>query len=134
MTFSLTQLEEARRALDAPLFADVTGDAAVSFEFFPPKTAKMEETLWSAIETLSSWESTRSSWKERWDAYVTAPSSRLQVDAVFPGVVARRWPGVRVVIASGSPVEAEGLPASTRLLPKPFAPAALLREVAGLLA
>jgi methylenetetrahydrofolate reductase (NADPH) len=53
MTFSLTQLEEARRALDAPLFADVTGDAAVSFEFFPPKTAKMEETLWSAIETLA---------------------------------------------------------------------------------
>ena len=46
------QLEEARRALDAPLFADLAGDAAVSFEFFPPKTEKMEETLWSAIQTL----------------------------------------------------------------------------------
>lgn len=53
MTFSLTQLEEARRALDAPLFADLAGDAAVSFEFFPPKTAKMEETLWNAIHMLA---------------------------------------------------------------------------------
>jgi methylenetetrahydrofolate reductase (NADPH) len=49
----LSQLEEARRALDAPLFADVAGDAAVSFEFFPPKTEKMEETLWSSIQTLA---------------------------------------------------------------------------------
>lgn len=48
----LGQLEEARRALDAPLFADLAGDAAVSFEFFPPKSEKMEETLWSAIQTL----------------------------------------------------------------------------------
>jgi len=36
-----------------PLFADVAGDVAVSFEFFPPKTEKMEETLWASIETLS---------------------------------------------------------------------------------
>lgn len=49
----LSQLEEARRALDTPLFADVGGDAAVSFEFFPPKTEKMEETLWQSIQTLS---------------------------------------------------------------------------------
>ena len=53
MTLSLVQLEEARRALDAPLFADVAGDAAVSFEFFPPKTEKMEATLWDAVQTLS---------------------------------------------------------------------------------
>ena len=46
------QLEEARRALDTPLFADLAGDAAVSFEFFPPKTEKMEESLWGAIQTL----------------------------------------------------------------------------------
>jgi methylenetetrahydrofolate reductase (NADPH) len=49
---SLAQLEEARRALDAPLFADVGGDADVSFEFFPPKTEKMEETLWQSVQTL----------------------------------------------------------------------------------
>src|SRR5262249_27764354 len=28
------------------------GDIAVSFEFFPPKTEKMEEALWSAIRRL----------------------------------------------------------------------------------
>lgn len=53
MSVSIAQMEEARRALDAPLFADLAGDCQVSFEFFPPKTAKMEETLWSAIETLA---------------------------------------------------------------------------------
>jgi methylenetetrahydrofolate reductase (NADPH) len=53
MTLSLAQLEEARRALGAPLFADLAGDAQVSFEFFPPKSEKMEETLWQSIETLS---------------------------------------------------------------------------------
>lgn len=53
MTFTLTQLEEARRALDAPMFGDLSGDAHVSFEFFPPKNAKMEETLWSSIQTLA---------------------------------------------------------------------------------
>lgn len=53
MTLTLSQLEEARRALDAPLFADLAGDAAVSFEFFPPKTEKMEEALWQAILALS---------------------------------------------------------------------------------
>ena len=39
--------------LAAPLFADVAGDIEVSFEFFPPKTEKMEETLWDSIQTLS---------------------------------------------------------------------------------
>jgi methylenetetrahydrofolate reductase (NADPH) len=53
MSFSLSQLEEARRALDAPLYADLAGDAQVSFEFFPPKTEKMEETLWEAVQTLA---------------------------------------------------------------------------------
>ena len=52
MTFSIPQLEEARRALDAPLFADLAGDMGVSFEFFPPKSEKMEEQLWGAIKTL----------------------------------------------------------------------------------
>jgi methylenetetrahydrofolate reductase (NADPH) len=35
-----------------PLFADVAGDIDVSFEFFPPKTEKMEQTLWESIKTL----------------------------------------------------------------------------------
>lgn len=52
MILSVAQLEEARRALDAPLFADLAGDAAVSFEFFPPKTEKMDAQLWEAITTL----------------------------------------------------------------------------------
>jgi methylenetetrahydrofolate reductase (NADPH) len=52
MKFTVEQLHEARRALDDPLFADLAGDAQVSFEFFPPKTDKMAETLWSSIKTL----------------------------------------------------------------------------------
>ena len=35
-----------------PLFEDVAGDIAVSFEFFPPKTEKMEQTLWESVKTL----------------------------------------------------------------------------------
>ena len=53
MTLSVNQLEEARLALDTPLYADVAGDMDVSFEFFPPKTEKMEATLWQSIATLS---------------------------------------------------------------------------------
>jgi methylenetetrahydrofolate reductase (NADPH) len=37
----------------APLFAEARGDIAVSFEFFPPKTDAMGETLWRSIETLA---------------------------------------------------------------------------------
>ena len=40
-------------AAHAPLFAEARGDIAVSFEFFPPKTEKMAETLWESIETLA---------------------------------------------------------------------------------
>ena len=53
MTMTFAQLEEARRAIDAPMFADLAGDAQVSFEFFPPKTEAMEQTLWASIETLA---------------------------------------------------------------------------------
>jgi len=35
-----------------PLFAEARGDIQVSFEFFPPKTEKMEQTLWESIKTL----------------------------------------------------------------------------------
>jgi len=37
----------------APLFAAAKGDIALSFEFFPPKSDKMAETLWASIETLA---------------------------------------------------------------------------------
>jgi methylenetetrahydrofolate reductase (NADPH) len=53
MTLSFPSIEEARRAWQAPLYADLAGDVDVSFEFFPPKTEKMEEQLWSAIQTLT---------------------------------------------------------------------------------
>ncbi len=36
-----------------PLFAEARGDIAVSFEFFPPKTEKMADTLWESILTLA---------------------------------------------------------------------------------
>ena len=35
-----------------PLFAEARGDIAVSFEFFPPRTEKMADTLWESIKTL----------------------------------------------------------------------------------
>ncbi len=53
MNDSINQREEARRAHDAPLFADMAGDIDVSFEFFPPKTEKMEATLWDSIQALA---------------------------------------------------------------------------------
>jgi methylenetetrahydrofolate reductase (NADPH) len=36
-----------------PLFAEARGDIAVSFEFFPPKSETMAETLWQSIQTLA---------------------------------------------------------------------------------
>ena len=36
-----------------PLFSEARGDIAVSFEFFPPKTDKMAETLWESVQTLA---------------------------------------------------------------------------------
>jgi methylenetetrahydrofolate reductase (NADPH) len=53
MTDNAHQLAELRRAHASPLFADVSGDIGISFEFFPPKTEKMEEQLWSSVESLS---------------------------------------------------------------------------------
>jgi methylenetetrahydrofolate reductase (NADPH) len=50
---SVEKMPEARRALATPMFADLAGDAQVSFEFFPPKTEKMEETLWDSVQTLA---------------------------------------------------------------------------------
>ena len=41
-----------RLSAHRPLFAEAHGDIEVSFEFFPPKTEKMEQTLWESIKTL----------------------------------------------------------------------------------
>lgn len=45
--------EMLARAADASLFADLPGDIEISFEFFPPKTEKMAQTLWNSVETLA---------------------------------------------------------------------------------
>ena len=49
----MTLNDPTHNAPIGPLYADLAGDARVSFEFFPPKTEKMEAQLWSAIETLA---------------------------------------------------------------------------------
>ena len=38
---------------DAGASGNITGDIAVSFEFFPPKTEKMEAALWDSIGRLA---------------------------------------------------------------------------------
>ena len=49
----MNRQREAAIAGHAPLFAAARGDIAVSFEFFPPKSETMAETLWQSIETLA---------------------------------------------------------------------------------
>jgi methylenetetrahydrofolate reductase (NADPH) len=46
--------EEERRAVRAglPVAAPLPKDVSVSFEFFPPKTEQMEETLWASLKRL----------------------------------------------------------------------------------
>ncbi|WP_262695931.1 methylenetetrahydrofolate reductase [Kordiimonas aquimaris] len=41
-------------ARSGSLFASPIADANISFEFFPPKTPKMEDTLWTSIKKLES--------------------------------------------------------------------------------
>lgn len=41
-----------REALNQSL-AELNGQINVSFEFFPPRTSEMEETLWQSIDRLS---------------------------------------------------------------------------------
>ena len=53
MTLSHTPPPLAPVAADAPPFAGLAGDIAVSFEFFPPKTEAMELQLWEAISALA---------------------------------------------------------------------------------
>jgi len=48
-----TTLLEAPAIPDTPLYADMSGDAQVSFEFFPPRTEKLEDQLWQSIAALT---------------------------------------------------------------------------------
>ncbi|MEE4287970.1 MAG: methylenetetrahydrofolate reductase [NAD(P)H] [Erythrobacter sp.] len=52
MNPTFDELREHRTALDEPLFSGLPGDIDVSFEFFPPKTEKMEAQLWNAVVEL----------------------------------------------------------------------------------
>ena len=52
MSPTVEQMREAQLALESPLFSGLAGDIDVSFEFFPPKTEKMADTLWQSVETL----------------------------------------------------------------------------------
>jgi len=52
MSPTLNQMKEAQTALDTPLFSGLPGDIDVSFEFFPPKSDRMGDTLWQSVETL----------------------------------------------------------------------------------
>jgi methylenetetrahydrofolate reductase (NADPH) len=52
MSPTVQQMREAQLALESPLFSGLAGDIDVSFEFFPPKTEKMADTLWQSVETL----------------------------------------------------------------------------------
>lgn len=107
-----------------------SGDIVVSFEFFPPKTEKMEETLWSAIsrlaplrpEFVSVTYGAGGSTRERTHATVTRilketelkPAAHLTcVDATKDEVdaVARQYwnEGVRHIVAlRGDPVHGAG--------------------------
>jgi methylenetetrahydrofolate reductase (NADPH) len=49
----MNRSSQAALAEHSPLFAEARGDIAVSFEFFPPKSEPMAETLWRSIETLA---------------------------------------------------------------------------------
>jgi len=47
-------IEEEKQAIlrGLPVAAPLPNDVSVSFEFFPPKTEKMEETLWASLKRL----------------------------------------------------------------------------------
>ena len=48
----MSPVAAALSRIGRPLFEDAAGDIQVSFEFFPPRTEKMEATLWESIKTL----------------------------------------------------------------------------------
>ncbi len=59
-----------REALNQSL-AEVQGQINVSFEFFPPRTSEMEQTLWKSIDRLRQSETEvcfGNLWRELWRA------------------------------------------------------------------
>lgn len=48
----MTLNQQAASSPALSLFAEPMGDVGVSFEFFPPKTDAMQQTLWNSIEVL----------------------------------------------------------------------------------
>jgi len=135
---------------DLPLFAGLPGDIAVSFEFFPPKTEKMEEQLWDAIRTLeplapgfvSVTYGAGGSTRERTHATVArivnetalVPAAHLTCVAASKGEIAdiagAYWDaGVRHIVAlRGDPPPADG----GRFVPHPEGYASAAELVSGL--
>ncbi|MBD60188.1 MAG: methylenetetrahydrofolate reductase [NAD(P)H] [Citromicrobium sp.] len=52
LAHGLDPAQERTRAKNDPLFSGLPGDIDASFEFFPPKNEKMEESLWNAVQEL----------------------------------------------------------------------------------
>lgn len=131
-----------------PTFSALPGDIAVSFEFFPPKTEKMETQLWDAITQLAPLEpafvsvtyGAGGSTRERTHATVSriasettlAPAAHLTCVAASKGEIAeiadQYWgAGVRHIVAlRGDPPPADGC----KFVPHPqgYASAAALVE------
>ena len=133
-------------------FASLPGDVAVSFEFFPPKTEKMEEQLWQAITQLAPLDPSfvsvtygaGGSTRERTHATVArivletslVPAAHLTCVAASKGEIAevadQYWEaGVRHIVAlRGDPPPVDG----GRFVPHPQGYASAAELVSGLAA
>lgn len=140
----------SQRAAETPLFAGLPGDISVSFEFFPPKSEKMEEQLWDAITQLAPLDPSfvsvtygaGGSTRERTHATVArivketalVPAAHLTCVAASKGeideVVDQYWEaGVRHIVAlRGDPPPADG----GRFVPHPEGYASAAELVEGL--
>lgn len=138
------------RAAETPIFAGLPGDISVSFEFFPPKSEKMEEQLWDAITQLAPLDpafvsvtyGAGGSTRERTHATVSrivketalVPAAHLTCVAASKGeideVVDQYWEaGVRHIVAlRGDPPPSDG----GRFVPHPEGYASAAELVAGL--
>ena len=122
------------------MFANLPGDIGVSFEFFPPKTEKMEEQLWQAITTLAPLSprfvsvtyGAGGSTRARTHAVVrrilneTAliPAAHLTCVAASKGEIAeiaeQYWEtGVRHIVALRGDPPGQGEPGGSRFVPHP---------------